>query len=367
LQFYIGWNGLQFLDAWFGGVSGALFWTLYWIVAMSYVISRLLERVLPGPIPHWLKWIGSYWFAILQYSVLLLPVADLSVWVLRSASLPKETSIMIVGTVIIAIYLGILLRGSWNAWNPIVREYTVTVNKRAGDLKQLRIAAASDLHLGTVVGRRYLSLLVDRVNELKPDIVLLPGDVIDDDVEPFKRFDFGSIIKGFKSRFGTYAVLGNHEYIGGKIEEFIALMGKAGIPVLTDETVKIADSFYIVGRKDKAAGSSRFGKKGRLPVRELVEDLDQSLPLIMMDHQPSAISEAADNGIDLSLHGHTHRGQMAPNHFLTRRLFELDWGYLRKGNLHAIVSSGYGTWGPPIRTGSRSEILNITVNFAPLD
>ncbi|MNT99041.1 putative metallophosphoesterase [compost metagenome] len=82
-----------------------------------------------------------------------------------------------------------------------------------------------------------------------------------------------------------------------------------------------------------------------------------------MDHQPSALQEAADNGIDLSLHGHTHRGQMAPNHWITRRIFELDWGYLRKGNLHAFVSSGYGSWGPPIRIGSRSEILDITIRF----
>ncbi|GGD54126.1 metallophosphoesterase [Paenibacillus nasutitermitis] len=367
LQWYIGWNGSVFLSAVTDGNSGAVYWVFFWLIAFSYIISRLLERLIPGPLPRGLKWIGSYWFAVFEYSVLLLPVADLIVWILlRTDTLSRETAIIAVGSAVLAILAAILARGSWNAWNPVVRHYSIVVNKQAGQLKQLRIAAASDLHLGTIVGTRYLKLLVERVNQLKPDIVLLPGDVIDDDVEPFRRLDLGSVMKGFKSRFGTYAVLGNHEYIGGKKEEFIALMAKAGIPVLTDQTTKIADSFYLVGRKDKAAQSVRTGQSGRLSIKELIGDLDQQLPLIMLDHQPSSIAEAADNGIDVSLHGHTHRGQMAPNHLLTRRIFELDWGYLQKGKLHAIVSSGYGTWGPPIRIGSRSEIVDITISFEPL-
>ena len=96
---------------------------------------------------------------------------------------------------------------------------------------------------------------------------------------------------------------------------------------------------------------------------ELTAGLDPDLPVILMDHQPSALREIAEAGVDLSLSGHTHRGQMAPNHWITRRIFELDWGYKRIGGLHAFVSSGFGTWGPPIRIGSRNEILSITVRF----
>jgi predicted MPP superfamily phosphohydrolase len=130
-----------------------------------------------------------------------------------------------------------------------------------------------------------------------------------------------------------------------------------------DETALIADSFYVVGRKDKA--SAGFGSDRRLPISELIAPLDQSKPLIMLDHQPSDIAKAAENGIDLSVSGHTHRGQMMPNHLITKRLFELDWGYLKKGGLHAIVSSGFGTWGPPVRIGSRSEVIHIEVEFVP--
>ena len=86
-----------------------------------------------------------------------------------------------------------------------------------------------------------------------------------------------------------------------------------------------------------------------------------------MDHQPYQLDIAEAAGADVMLSGHTHRGQIAPNHLFTRRIFELDWGYLRKGNLHAIVSSGFGTWGPPIRLGSQSEIIELTIHFTSND
>jgi predicted MPP superfamily phosphohydrolase len=86
-----------------------------------------------------------------------------------------------------------------------------------------------------------------------------------------------------------------------------------------------------------------------------------------MDHQPRDYAQAEAAGVDLLLSGHTHRGQFAPNHWLTRKVFELDWGYLKKGRMHAVVSSGYGTWGPALRIASRAEIVQINVRFAPLE
>ncbi|MGO4274331.1 metallophosphoesterase, partial [Paenibacillus sp. TAF58] len=127
-----------------------------------------------------------------------------------------------------------------------------------------------------------------------------------------------------------------------------------------DETVHVKERLYIVGRKDKAAERTPDGREA---LAALLEGTDSKQPIIVMDHQPYHLDKAADAGADVMLSGHTHRGQMAPNHLITRRLFELDWGYLRKGNLHAIVSSGFGTWGPPIRLGSRSEIIELTIHF----
>ncbi len=182
------------------------------------------------------------------------------------------------------------------------------------------------------------------MEQIKPDIILLPGDILDDDIEPFLRKKMSNELGKLNAPLGVYAVTGNHEYIGRKVPEFIAAMDAIGIRVLMDEAALIEDSFYVIGRKDKASAS--FGADRRLSIHELIAPLDQSRPLIMLDHQPSDIAKAAENGIDISVSGHTHRGQIMPNHLITRRLFELDWGYLKKGGLHAIVSSGFGTWAP---------------------
>lgn len=91
--------------------------------------------------------------------------------------------------------------------------------------------------------------------------------------------------------------------------------------------------------------------------------VDISHPVILMDHQAFRLEEAESNGIDLQLSGHTHHGQLWPFNFITKKVYELSWGYKKKGKTHYYVSSGVGTWGPPIRTGNRPEIVNIRLRF----
>ncbi|SFE54367.1 hypothetical protein SAMN04487969_103310 [Paenibacillus algorifonticola] len=364
INFYIGWNGWLYLSALLPLENPLPYAFIVAIVSFSYIIGRLLQPVTPlRKIGRVFKLIGSYWFAVMEYAVLLLPPANLIYWLLTRLDIPSYTAVLSVGSVVVVIMLTILLRGSWNAWSPIVRTYSITIAKSAGPRKSLRIGMASDIHLGTIVGKRHLARLADAMERMKPDLILLPGDVIDDDIGPYIDDYMSEVMKRLKAPLGVYAVLGNHEYIGGHIARFIAEMDAVGIRVLLDESVKIDDGFYVIGRKDLSA--KRADPAGRQSVKELVAALDASLPLIMMDHQPSDLEQASLQGIDLSLSGHTHRGQMMPNHFFTRRLFELDWGFLQKGQLHAIVSSGFGTWGPPLRIGSRAEIIQLNVEFRP--
>jgi predicted MPP superfamily phosphohydrolase len=124
-----------------------------------------------------------------------------------------------------------------------------------------------------------------------------------------------------------------------------------------DETILVNGQFYVVGRKDRSDHT-------RAAVDQLVKGLDQTKPIIMMDHQPYDLDIAEAGGIDLLLAGHTHRGQLAPAHLITGMIYDNDWGYLQMGKLHSLVSSGFGTWGPPLRIGSRSEVFVINVEFA---
>ncbi|HEX3033108.1 MAG TPA: metallophosphoesterase, partial [Bacillota bacterium] len=104
-------------------------------------------------------------------------------------------------------------------------------------------------------------------------------------------------------------------------------------------------------------------EKKRKDLSELLKGLDTGRPLIMLDHQPSNLGEPQKLGVDLQLSGHTHRGQLWPASLITRRIFENDWGYLLKGRLQVIVSSGFGTWGPPVRIGNHPEIVDIRLKF----
>ncbi|MEJ2110712.1 MAG: metallophosphoesterase, partial [Acidobacteriota bacterium] len=254
----------------------------------------------------------------------------------------------------------ILLAGYINSLLPAVRTLNISINKKAGDLKTLDIVMASDIHLGTIVGRSRLSGIVDRINSLNPDVVLLPGDIVDEDISNPKKSSLGEPLKNIRSRYGVFAATGNHEYIAG-ILDAIAFLEAQNIKLLQDQTVKVSDSFYLIGRKDSSA--TRFGGTGRKEVDELMRSIDTTYPVILMDHQPFRLAEAAEAGVDLQISGHTHNGQLWPINYIVGSIFELAWGYKKIGDTHFYVSDGVGTWGPPVRIGNRPEIVQIHLQF----
>lgn len=359
LNGYIGWHGALFLSSVWPAYPRAVYWAVLAVVAFSYLLGRLPYR--PRALFRLLKVIGSYYIAVFEFAMILLLLADLAALVVYLCGAFGDAFVPAAGWCVLLALVVLLVWGSRNAWSPVVRRYDIEVAKTAGTHESLKIAVVSDIHLGNLVGNRHLDRLLPLVNEWKPDLVLLAGDVIDDSIEPFVRNAMAERLGRLKASYGVYAVLGNHEYYGGHIEEYVKRMEEIGIPVLRDETVTAADAIQIAGRKDKTAET--MDPEGRLPIEALTGRFDPALPIVVMDHQPYGYQQAADAGVDLLISGHTHRGQFAPNHWVTGRLFELDWGYLRKGAMHAFVSSGFGTWGPAIRLASRSELLHLTVRF----
>lgn len=354
LTFYIGWNSWIWLHSVFGLEDKWIFGFIVGLISFSYIIGHFIKKI---PL---FKIVGSFWFGLLQYAILILPLSNLIALVLIFTGLSKPSVINWVGGSVFIFLVILFIYGVFNAYSPVVRNFSLVIPKQIGELTQLRIAMASDMHFGRLSGIRHVRRLVREINALNPDIILLPGDIIDDDPVPFTQKKMGNVMKELSAPFGVYGVLGNHEYYGGGIPKFLQEMDRIGITILMDQVIKINDNFYLAGRKDKT-------DRNRLPIDVLLADIDPSLPLIMMDHQPSEITQAQKNRVDILLSGHTHRGQMAPNHLITKRIFENDWGYLQKGQLHSIVSSGYGFWGPPLRIGSRSEIIQIQVTFLNSD
>ncbi|OPJ62651.1 metallophosphoesterase [Clostridium chromiireducens] len=170
------------------------------------------------------------------------------------------------------------------------------------------------------------------------------------------------ILKNVKSKYGIYASLGNHDYDHkGDSTYRIDNFEKVGINILRDSVININKSFYIIGREDKFY--ERINGTKRKEFLELMDGIDKNLPIIVLDHQPSNLEEPIKTGVDLQLSGHTHKGQFFPFNLITKRVFKKDYGYLKIGNFQIIVSSGARTWGPPIRIGSKSEIVDIEIQF----
>ncbi|WP_281889765.1 metallophosphoesterase [Paenibacillus sp. YYML68] len=361
LLVYIGWAGSAYWQAILPEVPLVVYVTVYVLLAFGYMLAMLLRRVLPYRMFKLLRQVGSIGMGLLYYAILLVPLGHLAVWGLMVGGMTKTGAIVSVGTVLVVVLAVLAVIGLRNAWSPVVRRYELTIAKRLAGRQELRVAVASDLHLGTMVGTRHLRRLVRQVEAMKPDLILLPGDVLDDSIEPFVQERMEGVMQQLRAPLGVYAVLGNHEYIGGHVNEYVERMKAIGIEVLLDRTVELEGGLVIAGRKDYAV--ERFAKSARLTVSELLDGIDRTKPIVLLDHQPYKLDKAAEAGADIMLSGHTHRGQMMPNHLITRRLFELDWGYVRKGSMHALVSSGFGFWGPPMRIGSRSELLQLDIRF----
>ncbi len=341
-----------------------LYWTGYSFLALSLFAVKLGKRVYPGSVNYLAAITGDYWLAVVYYSLLIWAGAD-ALHFLISFAFP-ETQIVKYpsfywGFAVLSMVSLLLLYGTWNANHPRIAHYDLVIKKTAPDLPELHAVLVSDIHLGLVNDNKRLESMVNKINELAPDIVFLAGDTIDEDVRFFINSKMPEILEKLQPEYGVYAVIGNHEYIGGNCKLAIEHLKQAGVNVLVDEYIKVNNQFYVVGRDDRMAGS--MAGKTRTELSRLLEGIDHNFPIILLDHQPVNLKEGQHNGIDLQLSGHTHAGQFFPNTFISRHVFEKSWGYLKKGESHIIVTSGFGTWGPPIRIGSSSEIVDIKISF----
>ena len=342
---------------------------VFWTVALSFIAGRFLERAAITPFSTAVVWVGSFWFAAFAYFTLAALFIDLLRLInyvvpffpaFVTDNMARTKAVLAIGVssaVVIAIVVGY-----FNAKNPRVKTLEIHIPKSADSLKTLNVAVASDIHLGTIIGNGRLNRIVDTINSLHADLVLFPGDIVDEDLAPVIKQNLGETLRTIKAKYGVYAVTGNHEYIGGVEEAYKYLMDH-GIRVLRDQVVTINGNITLVGREDRSI--SQFAGKRRKPLAELMANVDKRFPIIMMDHQPIGLNEAVDAGVDLQLSGHTHHGQIWPFGWITEAIYEVSWGYKKKGQTHFYVSSGVGTWGPPVRLGNTPEIINLRITFGP--
>ena len=337
---YLGLNLKKWLEAIHLFRWPIVYWIIVFLIAYSFLIGRMHDVLRP------LSVLGNYWMFFFEYGLILCIIANLLI------SFTPIKNVAVVGAVAVGLLVVLFAWGTYNAYSPVVRNLEISIDKSG---EPLRLVVASDFHLGLLSNKKHLQRFVDLSNEANPDAVLLVGDIVDDDPVWFVEAGMNQVMKQLKATYGVYGVLGNHEYYGGKIPQFVDEMKGSNVQILMDETILVGNRFYLTGQEDET-------NRERKSIQDLKpENLD--LPWIDMNHTPHDLEEPQKAGVDLHLSGHTHLGQLWPNNLITDRLFELDYGHLQKGDMHALVSSGFGFWGPPTRIGSRSEIWVVDITF----
>jgi uncharacterized protein len=333
----------------------------YIVVILSFFIARFLERISHNnPVTYILMIVGAYWFACMLYlgigsfvidctSLLLCIVKKVNGKAYDMNKFRRRGSMAVCAAASILI-----IAGSINANFRILKEMNLPVD---GLSRSVSIVLVTDVHLGMITDGDGAANLVDRITKLKPDLIIIGGDLFDEDLTPVIDDNMGDSLARLQAPLGVFAVPGNHEYFGG-IDKAIAYCEKHGIRVLRD-SMTVAGPLYLAGRDDYH-GVLMTGKR-RKPLQDIIRERPRKLPLVVIDHEPVSLDESVAAGAALHLSGHTHAGQLWPIGYITSILFDLDRGYRKRGETHIYVSTGYGTWGPPVRVGNRPELVLITL------
>lgn len=355
------------------------FAVVYLFMALSPVIAFLLPK---SAVAIVIRRISTYWIGIMLYSLLYVVLFDLLRLIakhtkLKNTLLFSRGSVISIGSVVVACAVATCLYGIFNARNIKVNEYSVTVNKSCGSDKHLKAVLVADMHMGYAIGVDHITNMVEKINQQNADIVIIAGDIFDnsydgmDDPEGIK-----AQLKSIKSKYGVYAVYGNHDIDekilmgftfdwGGKQlhnEKMTNFMKECNIKLINDESVLINDEFYLVGRRDTDKPGTEDGT--RAEISALTKDLDKTKPIFVLSHEPDELQKTADAGADIDFSGHTHDGQLFPGNLTIGLFWENPCGMIKKDNMYSIVTSGVGVYGTFMRVGTDAEICSVDIYFA---
>lgn len=365
LSAYVLWRGWQALpNRKMIRIPFAVFFVAELII---YFIGFFASKHLPFEALHHFAWIGTSWMIFISYFSVFLILYDLIRYIDKKKDLipakyklEKKKIRCSYYFSTLAIVVAIMIYGNYQFRNPTVQGFDLSIDKYSPNIKELKIVVATDIHAGFLIDKEILQRNVKLIMDQKPDIILLVGDIIDYDIRSVRMHNMQEEFRQLKAPLGVYASTGNHEYIHldeEQPEEKITwLSEEAGLTMLRDQAVMIDSSFYIIGREDDKY-------KARKPLSEIMKDVDSKYPVIVLNHEPHNVDEEVDMNVDIALYGHTHNGQVFPNNILVKRLYDIPYGYVKKGNTNIYVSSGLGLAGPQYRIGTVSEIAVFNVKF----
>lgn len=346
------------LQPWITQTLQTIVWSAVFIITNGLLVLSV-KRVFANSY----RWVSG-WMLIMHFILLTALVVSflyggywLVVSLIGETGYGSNTLSLRLRALAVVVFLGLFIFSLYSAYVPIVRHLSISIDKPLA--KPLRIAVASDLHLGRLFGVTAIDRLTRLMNSTRADMLLMPGDIMDDNTDAFNDYSMENNLAELCANlpYGVYATLGNHDLYGHERPISQALRD-TGVHLLNDDVFCIEHEglkVWLVGRFDNH-------KRQRVATIDLLAKVDTSQPVILLDHRPSDIDEHSQLPIDLQVSGHTHNGQVFPANFIVSAINRLGYGYEAIGQGHFVVSSGYGFWGIPFRLGSRSEVWLINVS-----
>lgn len=316
-------------------------------LSVSFILSTLLVHWHENTLTEKLYHISAVWLGIM-WNLTLATVALWVLWVLQKVS-GLDFSLSHFAYVALVVAGAYSLYGLWNAQNPRIKYITVPMRDIPRHWEGITAVQLSDIHLGAIHRYRFMERVIAKTNEVKPDVVFITGDLFDGAGQKLNHL--ASPINDLHAPKGVYYITGNHEtYVS--LEKSLAAVRETKARILDDEAIDL-EGMQILGVSYPEVGE----KKDFDPI---ARRLDPTRPSIVLYHEPkpALVKLFKDAGARLMLSGHTHLGQMWPFNFITRKVYKGDdYGLHTEGDFSIYTSSGVGTWGPPMRTGNRPEIV----------
>ncbi len=354
--------------------------TIYFLFAISPLIGFLLPK---SNLERLFVCTGNYWLGCMLYIFLTISIADIISMVLRRSK-KYDTSRLFTskayfynGIVCMIIIIFVCTYGVVNARVVHTTRYDVEINKKVENVNNMKVVLVADLHIGYNIGAAQIERMVNNINAENPDIVVMAGDIFDNSYDAMREPEkIKELFKSINSRYGVYAVYGNHDIYEKTLVGFTfkqhdkkmsdvrmdEFLKDSNVTLLRDDYVLVDNTFYLIGRAD----ATRPGRDidVRKSPEELTEDLDKAKPIFVIDHQPRQLEELSAAGVDLDLSGHTHDGQLFPGNVTVGLMWKNPYGFKKYGNMNSVVTSGVGLYGPNMRVGTIAEITSINVKFS---
>jgi uncharacterized protein len=339
---------------WFSSVQvQRSLWFVSFIIWLTYLVGIRFAINPGGKLAFLLERISMDWLGVLFIGTTVLLTVDLltgfGLW-----GKPWLEALR-VGAVVIALLM-IAIAFFQGTRAPVISRYEVNLPHLPTSLDGSRVVMLSDLHLGSQFGPNWLAKRVEQVTALKPDLILLVGDIFEGHGPPDPRLQ--AVLERLQAPLGIYAVTGNHEFYGDT-NAAIAMSEKVGVIWLHDQLREIAPGLILAGVEDLSVQRMRGKTKDR--VSPLLTG-SQKGAVILLSHTPLQVEQAATAGVGLMLSGHTHNGQIWPFNYLVAKFFPYISGGYTIGKMTLIVGRGTGLWGPRMRLWQPSEIMMVTLH-----